>query len=106
VINASGTQDSEKVLVKIEADGASAIDPMTGLPMEDPMMGGLPPEQGQLPEGQLPPELAQVPEMGESELQVTMEEYGVDEQIAQTIMQARSEGFEEDEIIAFLQGAQ
>lgn len=105
VINASGTTDSDKVLVKItpeEMNGIPQVDPATGMPIDQ---GSLPPEQSlEQPGGQLPPELAEQPQMGEDELQVTMEEYGVDEQTARTIMQARSEGFDETEIMAFLQG--
>lgn len=91
VVTASGTTDSEKVLTKIEPEEGmtdefgNPVDPMAN-PMANPM--------GQAP---LP--------TGEDELQVTMEEYGVDQNVAQTIMQARSEGFVEEEIMAFLQGA-
>lgn len=41
----------------------------------------------------------------QEELQVTMKEYGVDEQTAQLIMKARQQGFQEEEIIAYLSGA-
>ena len=40
----------------------------------------------------------------EDELQVTMEEYGIDEQTAQAVLQARQQGFEEEEIVNYLQG--
>lgn len=91
VINASGTQDSEKVLTQMEQPQVD----MTGQPMQQPLMGE---EQMGMPETQ--PQASEQ----ENELQVTMEEYGVDQQTAQTIMQARSEGFNEKEIMAFLQG--
>ncbi len=88
VINASGTKDSEKVLTQIDTEEMGAIDPATGMPVDPAQM-----------EGEVP-----VAPQGEDELSVTMEEYGVDEGVAQTIMQARSEGFAEEEILSFLQG--
>lgn len=98
VVNASGTTDSEKVLTKIDQN-AGMVDE-TGNPidpsMQDPMMQE---EAMGMPETQ-PQQL----ETGEDELQVTMEEYGVDQNVAQTIMQARSEGFDETEIMAYLKG--
>lgn len=101
VVSASGAKDADKLITKIEPEAMAGqvdemgnpIDPMQA-GMQDPMAQGMPPEMGEAP---LP--------TGEDELQVTMEEYGVDENVAQTIMQARAEGFQEEEIMQFLQGA-
>lgn len=107
VVNASGTADSEKVLTQISPEEmmqqqAQQVDPATGMPL-DPAM-----QEQPMPE-QMPPEMMQ-PEMaqpqGEDELQVTMEEYGVAPEVAQAIMQARAQGFEEEEILAYLKGDQ
>ncbi len=52
----------------------------------------------------LPPEQPQEDPMA-AELQATMEQYGVDERNAMAILDARRQGFDEEEIIAYLQGA-
>lgn len=85
VVSASGTTDSEKVLTEIKSDemmGGVAVDEMGN--------------SVDAVEGEVMPQ--------EDELTVTMEEYGVDQDIAQRIIQARSEGFQEEEIVKFLQG--
>lgn len=101
VVNASGTADSEKVLTQISPEEMmQAQQPQVGpdgMPI-DPMQPGMEEAPG-MPENQ-PPAMEQ-----ENELQVTMEEYGVDEQTAIAILTARSQGFEEEEIIQYLQGA-
>lgn len=90
VVSASGTTNSDKVLTQIQPEDmpTNEVNEM-GNPIEQPVEGGLA-EQG-----------AEVPE---DELQVTMEEYEVPEDVARTIMQARSEGFQEEEIMTFLKG--
>ena len=111
VVGASGATGAEKVLTKIEAPQMGGVDEMgnpidemgnpvdeMGNPMgQDPMMED-PMMQEQMMEEPLPPE--------DDEILITMEEYGVDEDIAMRIVQARSEGFTEDQIISFLRGGQ
>jgi hypothetical protein len=90
VISASGADGWDKVLVKTNPEGAGQLDEF-GNPIDPTMQSGeTPPLQGQ----ELPQE--------ENELQVTMEEYGVDETTAGAIMQARQQGFDEPEIVAYL----
>lgn len=127
VINASGTTNADKILTKLnpEDQQAMGVDPATGQPIGQPQgqPQGTDPqveqkmqqsdEKHQLdmqiksqklqPQGQPAPEA--MPQ-GEDELQVTMEEYGVDENVAGAIMQARAQGFDEAEIMAFLNGGQ
>lgn len=107
VVNASGTADSEKVLTQISPEEmmqqqAQQVDPATGMPLDPAMQGQPMPEQ--MPPEMMQPEMAQP--QGEDELQVTMEEYGVAPEVAQAIMQARAQGFEEEEILAYLKGDQ
>lgn len=107
VVNASGTADSEKVLTQISPEEmmqqqAQQVDPETGMPLDPAMQGQPMPEQ--MPPEMMQPEMAQP--QGEDELQVTMEEYGVAPEVAQAIMQARSQGFAEEEILAYLKGDQ
>jgi hypothetical protein len=84
VITASGVEGWDKVLVPIDTEDTSQVQlDENGNPI-DPM----------------------AQQYGEDELMVTMQEYGVDEQIAQRIIQARQKGFQEEEILAFLQGNQ
>lgn len=98
VVNASGTADSEKVLTQISPEEmmqSGQVD-ANGQPLNMP---GLPQEEAPgMPENQ-PPSME-----NEDELQVTMEEYGIDEQTAQAVLQARQQGFEEEEIVNYLQG--
>jgi len=127
VINASGTTNADKILTKLnpEDQQAMGVDPATGQPIGQPQgqPQGTDPqieqkmqqsdEKHQLdmqiksqklqPQGQPAPEA--MPQ-GEDELQVTMEEYGVDENVAGAIMQARAQGFDEAEIMAYLNGGQ
>jgi hypothetical protein len=79
VISASGADGWDKVLVK--------IDPQQGI---DPMLGeaGIP---------QVGPQ-----QEGEDELTVTMQEYGIDENVATAVIEARQQGFEEEEIVKYL----
>lgn len=96
VVNASGTADSEKVLTQIspeemlQAQQQPQVGP-DGMPIDPMQEQAMPPEMG-MPQG-------------EDELSVTMEEYGVDEPTAQAVLQARQQGFEEEEIVNYLQGA-
>jgi len=127
VINASGTTNADKILTKLnpEDQQAMGVDPATGQPIGQPQGQPQGPdpqieqkmqqsdEKHQLdmqiksqklqPQGQPAPEA--MPQ-GEDELQVTMEEYGVDENVAGAIMQARAQGFDEAEIMAYLNGGQ
>lgn len=96
VVNASGTADSEKVLTQISPDEMMQEQQLgpDGMPMQQPM--------GEEPMGM--PE-TQAPAMEqEDELQVTMEEYGVDQSTAMAVIQARKQGFDEQEIVQYLQG--
>jgi hypothetical protein len=43
---------------------------------------------------------------GADDIQATMQQYGVDENVAKAIVTARQQGFSEDEIVNFLQGGQ
>ena len=135
VISASGADGWDKVLVKTNPENAGTLDEF-GNPVPPMQSGQAPGLQGQgldpvteqkmqqsdqkhqmdmqikaqklqpeeamgMPENQ-PPASEQ-----ENELQVTMEEYGVDEQMAGLIIQARQSGYKEEEIIAYLsKGAQ
>lgn len=91
VISASGADGWDKVLVKIDPEQvAQDVDPETGLPIE----------AGQ------PPELIDDTEEQGSELQATIEQWGVDEPTAMAILDAKQQGFDESEIAAFLQGGE
>jgi hypothetical protein len=100
VVNASGTADSEKVLTQISPDEMmqqqmpGQVDPQTGMPMQQPM--------GEEPMGM--PETQDPAMEQEDELQVTMEEYGIDQNTAMAVIQARKQGFDEQEIVQYLQG--
>jgi hypothetical protein len=95
VISSSGADGWDKVLVKIDPQQMDMmnpqIDPATGMPIDqpidDPMAGGQLPEQPQ-----------------DAELLATMEEYGLDESAAGAVLMARRQGYEEEEILRFLQG--
>lgn len=132
VINASGASDSEKVLVQIDPEeqmnGETPLDE-NGEPIpQDPNMQGQPQqppvdpmqEQAlqqsdekhqmdmqakqvdlQAKQQKLQPEQPQMSPEGE-ELQVTMQEYGLDENMAKAVMEARRQGFEEEEIVKYL----
>ena len=52
------------------------------------------------------PEAPQGAEIDPDELEITMNQYGVDEGIAETIIVARDQGYEEAEIAQFLQGGE
>lgn len=124
VINASGTTNADKILTKLEPEDQQAMtDPATGEPMGQPPQGPDPQveqkmaqsdEKHQLdmqiksqklqPQGQPMPQAMPPQKQGEDELQVTMEEYGVDEQVAALIIQARQQGYAEEEIMAYLNG--
>lgn len=105
VITSSGADGWDKVLVKVDPeqmDQENAVDPETGepIPQVDEMGNPIeiPPQQemGELPTQEQPQEAP------EDEMQVTMEEYGVDENVAQAILEARRQGFQEEEIVKFL----
>lgn len=103
VIAASGADGWEKVLVKIDPENQAmgGIDPLTGEPLpQEAQMGGemLPPEE------MTSPEALQWPEAPQDDIQLIMSTYGVDEPTAAAISAARARGFEEAEIINFLQG--
>lgn len=124
VINASGTTNADKILTKLnpEDQQAMGVDPTTGQPMGGGQPQGPDPQVAQKMQqsdekhqmdmqikaqklGQPQSQPQQMPQpQGEDELQVTMEEYGVDEQVAGAIIQARQQGFQEEEIVAFLSG--
>jgi hypothetical protein len=86
VITASGASDTDKVLTKIEADQTSVDEFGNPLPVEE----GPP----QAMEAQGDPE--------SDELSVTMQEYGIDENEAMAVVEARRKGFQEEEIVQFL----
>ena len=100
VISASGTDGWDKVLVKLDPeqlDNQNMLDE-NGQPIVD--------EQGD-PNEQMPMEEQAEPAQANpesDELAVTMQEYGVDEQVATAVMEARRRGFEEEEILSYLQG--
>lgn len=94
VVNASGTADSEKVLTQISPEEMMQAQQQVG-------PDGMPMQEQGMP---VDPNMMQQPQ-GEDELSVTMEEYGVDEPTAQAVLQARQQGFEEEEIVNYLQGA-
>lgn len=102
VISASGADEWEKVLVQIDPEelinsDAEQLGP-DGLPIQEPDMEV---QSGQ----EMAPEVPQ--NQPEDELTVTMQEYGVEEDVATAIIAARRNGFDEEEIAAFLtQGAQ
>ena len=96
VASASGAEGMDKVLTKMESE-QGAIDPLTGQPVA-PQMGM---EQG-MP-GQMPQEQAMQPEIS---LEDTMAMYGIDENQAMAVMEARSQGFKEAEITKFLEGGE
>lgn len=127
VINASGTTDSEKVLVPIDPEEQMnaespldengepipqdpgmqqpPVDPMTQQKMQqsdEKHQMDMQAKQQKL-QGQQPaqPEQAQQPQEGE-ELQVTMQEYGIAQPEAMAVMEARRRGFSEEEIVKFL----
>lgn len=106
VISASGADGWDKVLVKIDpenmVDPNAPIDPETGLPMEMPMEEPM----DATGDPMASPEAPQGPEIDPDELEITMRQYGVDEGMAETIMVARQQGYEEAEIAAFLQGGE
>lgn len=109
VISASGADGWDKVLVALEPDQmAGAIDPMTGMPI-NPGQGGIDPLTGQpqLPEA-MPQEIPQAPvdtevADNEGELLQIIDAYGVDENTAMAVLQARRSGFSEEEILDFLE---
>jgi hypothetical protein len=125
VINASGTTDSEKVLVPIDPEEQMnaespldengepipqdpgmqqpPVDPMTQQKMQqsdEKHQMDMQAKQMQLDgkQQQMQPQQDQSNE----ELQVTMQEYGVPEEIARAVMEARRRGYEEEEIVKFL----
>jgi len=92
VFVASGTEDIDKIITKMEAETA-AIDPITGMPIPQGM--GQPQMGEQMPMEQPMPEIS---------LEDTMAMYGIDENQAMAVMEARSQGFKEAEVAQFLQG--
>ena len=85
-----------------------AIDPMTGMPINQGQ-GGIDPLTGQpqLPEA-MPQEIPQAPidtevADNEGELLQIIDAYGVDENTAMAVLQARRSGFSEEEILDFLE---
>lgn len=104
VIGASGADGWDKVLTELEPEeqmNTGEIDPETGLPIEQPIEGEVPVEGEVQPP--VEPEVPQVnPE--QEELEVTMQEYGIPEDAAKAVMTARRQGFEEEEIVKYLQG--
>lgn len=93
VLGASGADSWEKVLTEVTPEELQGME-------EQQMAEGL---DQPIPEQLETPQTTQTPES--QELQVTMEEYGVDQDVATAILAARRQGFEEEEILNFLQGA-
>ena len=99
VISASGADDWEKVLKKLEPE-QGMVDPATGQALPPEVMDEPPMEQSmdagqELPvEGQqeLPPELQDAVDM-----------YNVTPEVGMAILEARRQGFDEAEIVEFLQ---
>jgi hypothetical protein len=105
VVAASGADGVDKVLTKMEAEQPGGIDPLTGQPLPA-MPGGMPMTQGlqaQMPQQMTAPQPPQGPQLDPDELQATMEMYGIDQPQAMAVMEARQQGFQEDEIVKFLQ---
>jgi len=91
VASASGAEGMDKVLTKMESE-QGAIDPLTGQPVQPQVdVNGMPMEQPM----QAQPEIS---------LEDTMAMYGIDENRAMAVMEARSQGFKEEEISKFLEG--
>lgn len=119
VISASGADGWDKVLVALEPDQmASAIDPTTGMPINqgqggiDPVTGlpqEAPQEQAQDMGAELPQESAEYAQPNtdvadnEGELLQIIDAYGVDENTAMAVLQARRSDFSEEEILDFLE---
>ena len=118
VISASGADGWDKVLVKIDPEQQVGIDPATGLPIEQPQeqaqdMGAeLPVEAQEYPEGsqqeqqqdpgqEMPIESQEYAQVS-TDVQDAMDMYNVDESIATAVVEARAQGFDEAEIVAFL----
>jgi len=108
VISASGANGWEKVLVKVTPDAMAtgAIDPATGMPVEQPQEQTMDmPGSAELPvesQEMTPLQAPQAPQQGQDELQSIMSTYGVDEATAAAVQEARAQGFNEDEIIEYL----
>lgn len=99
VINSSGVSNMDKVLVKLEAQGISPtnqVDPSTGQQIQPAI-----PEQPI--QGEVIPTAPQTPQ-SDIDLPTTMEMYGIGEQEAMAVMDARSKGYAEEEIATFLGG--
>lgn len=105
VISASGAENWEKVLVKLEPEqGAQTIDPVTGQPIPPDMPQELPQEQAMDMGAEMPVEAEeQIPQ----EIQDVMDMYGVAPDVAMAVLEAQNRGFDEAEIVDFLntQGA-
>lgn len=101
VVGASGADGWDKVLTQLtpeEMQNTEAqIDPETGLPIEQPIEEDVAVDQ---PVEQEPVNQEQLKE----ELAVTMEEYQIPADAAMAVMQARRQGFEEEEIVEYLRG--
>jgi hypothetical protein len=114
VIMKKGADDWEKILIPISPEEQ----------MQNEMMAQQQAMQAQMPQEQLPAEQMPMPEQPMPEMPMEqpvmeepqvdpieqaiagiVEEFGVDPQAAMAILHARSEGIPEEEIIAFLQGA-
>lgn len=119
VISASGADGWDKVLVALEPDQMpGAIDPTTGMPIS-PGLGGIDPvtglpqeapqEQAQDMGAELPQESAEYAQPNtdvadnEGELLQIIDAYGVDENTAMAVLQARRSDFSEEEILDFLE---
>lgn len=101
VISASGAEGWDKVLVKINPEdmNTAEIDPETGLPIEEPMMG-MPGEE------MTAPEAPQLDGASELEQQAMMEEQPEVDPVMAFIEDAQSQGFTDDEIRGFLETMQ
>jgi len=96
VVNASGTADSEKVLTQISPDEMMQMQQQQVGPDGMPMQPGMEGQPGQ----EMP--LEQPQNGQEDELSVTVDEYGVDEETAMAIIEARRQGFSEEEVLTYL----
>ena len=96
VISASGADGWEKVLIQLDPEREAQVDPLTGQPVMNPEEMGGPGEMAS-------PQPLQAPGQGQDELTTIMDTYQVDEPTAQAVQAARAQGFDEAEIIDFLQ---
>ena len=98
IIANSGAEDWDKVLIKLEPD-QSAIDPTTGMPISG---GAVDPVTGQPVQPNATDTSGANPD-DPQHIQAIMDEYGLSQEIAQTVLLAIQKGYPEDLIIKSLQ---